>query len=62
MPRSANLDLANDWTMRAAGNLEGVTFTLWRLGLLAALPACVNQPIVRPLGAGKGASGQIRAA
>lgn len=40
------LDLADDWTMRAAGDLHGVALTLWRRGLLAALPDCLNQPIV----------------
>jgi Phosphotransferase enzyme family len=40
------LDLADDWTMRAAGNLAGGSLTLWRRGLLARLPDCINQPIV----------------
>jgi hypothetical protein len=40
------LDLAHDWTMRAAGDLRGATFTLWRKGLLARLPDCIVQPIV----------------
>jgi hypothetical protein len=40
------LDLADDWTMRAAGDLAGTTLTLWRRGLLARLPDCLNQPIV----------------
>ena len=40
------LDLAEDWTMRAAGDLGGATLTLWRRGLLARLPDCLNQPIV----------------
>jgi hypothetical protein len=41
-----HLDLADDWTMRAAGDLGGASLTLWRSGLLARLPACINQPIV----------------
>jgi hypothetical protein len=40
------VDLADDWTMRAAGDLTGVALTLWRRGLLAALPECLNQPII----------------
>lgn len=40
------LDLADDWTMRAAGDLNGVARTLWSRGLLAALPGCLNQPII----------------
>jgi Phosphotransferase enzyme family len=38
--------IADDWTMRAAGDLAGATFTAWRRGLLARLPDCINQPIV----------------
>ncbi len=41
-----HLDLAEDWTMRAAGELVGASFTLWRRGLLARLPQSINQPIV----------------
>ena len=40
------LHIADDWTMRAAGDLTGATFTAWRRGLLARLPDCINQPIV----------------
>jgi hypothetical protein len=40
------LHLADDWTMRAAGDLTSATFTAWRRGLLARLPECINQPIV----------------
>ena len=40
------LHLADDWTMRAAGDLSGASFTAWRRGLLARLPDCFNQPIV----------------
>jgi hypothetical protein len=40
------LHLADDWTMRAAGDLSGASFTAWRRGLLARLPDCLNQPIV----------------
>ena len=40
------LHLADDWTMRAAGDLSGAAFTAWRRGLLARLPDCINQPIV----------------
>lgn len=40
------LHLADDWTMRAAGDLAGASFTAWRRGLLARLPTCINQPIV----------------
>lgn len=40
------LHLADDWTMRAAGDLTGASFTAWRRGLLARLPDCINQPIV----------------
>lgn len=40
------LDLTDDWTMRAAGDFRGVAFTAWRRGLLARLPECINQPIV----------------
>jgi hypothetical protein len=40
------LHLADDWTMRAAGDLSGAAFTAWRCGLLARMPDCINQPIV----------------
>ena len=40
------LQLGEDWTMRAAGDLRGAAFTAWRRGLLARLPDCINQPIV----------------
>ena len=41
-----HLKLDDDWTMRAAGQLGGATLQLWRRGLLARLPSCINQPIV----------------
>ena len=41
-----HLDLAADWTMRAAGSLRGVPLELWERGILRRLPACINQPIV----------------
>ena len=40
------LDLAEDWTMRAAGCLRGAPFELWQRGILRRLPRCFNQPIV----------------
>ena len=40
------LVLADDWTMRAAGVLRGATLELWRRGLFARLPDCLDQPIV----------------
>jgi hypothetical protein len=40
------LDLRGDWTMRATGDLGCKTLQLWEAGLLDALPACINQPIV----------------
>lgn len=41
-----HLSLDDDWTMRAAGDLRGATFTLWERGLLHRLPDCINQPVV----------------
>ena len=41
-----HLDLAVDWTVRAAGDLRGAPLTLWERGILARLPECFNQPIV----------------
>ncbi len=40
------LAMADDWTMRAAGVLGGATLELWRRGLFARLPDCIDQPIV----------------
>ncbi|HET6168364.1 MAG TPA: aminoglycoside phosphotransferase [Marmoricola sp.] len=40
------LDLASDWTMRASGFDGFAPVELWRRGVLAALPACIRQPIV----------------
>jgi hypothetical protein len=40
------LHLADDWTMRAAGDFNSASFTAWRRGLLARLPDCINQPII----------------
>jgi hypothetical protein len=55
-----HLDLAEDWTMRASGDLRGAPLTLWERGVLARLPDCFNQPIVgvaREPGAGDTRSG-----
>src|ERR1700733_12652779 len=41
-----HLDLAEDWTRRASGCLRGAPLLAWERGLLARLPACLNQPIV----------------
>jgi Phosphotransferase enzyme family len=41
-----HLDLAEDWTMRASGCLRGASLLAWERGILARLPACLNQPIV----------------
>jgi hypothetical protein len=41
-----HLRLKDDWTMRAAGDLRGAPLTMWRRGLLAKLPDCINQPII----------------
>lgn len=40
------LDLASDWTMRTAGCLVPAAVQLWRRGILARLPECLDQPIV----------------
>ena len=40
------LDEAGDWTLRAAAVPETPPVALWRNGVLAALPGCINQPIV----------------
>jgi hypothetical protein len=40
------LDLADDWTMRASGCLRGAPLVLWERGILSRLPGCFNQPIV----------------
>jgi hypothetical protein len=40
------LDLAEDWTMRAAGSLRGASLELWERDILTRLPSCFNQPIV----------------
>jgi hypothetical protein len=40
------LDRRRDWTLRASGMLRGVTTEMWARGLLAALPDCLEQPIV----------------
>jgi Phosphotransferase enzyme family len=40
------LDRSRDWTMRAAGVLDGVPLHLWRRGVLERLPDCFYQPIV----------------
>jgi hypothetical protein len=36
----------DDWTMRAAGVLQGASLLIWQRGLLQRLPECLNQPIV----------------
>ena len=41
-----HLDPSVDWTMRASGSLRGVSLELYERGILARLPACLNQPIV----------------
>jgi hypothetical protein len=41
-----HIDLAEDWTMRAAGCVRGAPLMLWERGILARLPGCFNQPIV----------------
>jgi hypothetical protein len=40
------LDRRDDWTMRAMGDVHGVTRHLWARGILDALPPCIDQPIV----------------
>ena len=40
------LDIRDDWTMRATGQLAYAPVLLWRRGLLDRLPACFLQPIV----------------
>src|ERR1039457_3721506 len=40
------LDLADDWTMRASGCLRGAPLVLWERGILSRLPGCFNQEIV----------------
>ena len=55
-----HLDLAEDWTMRASGDLRGAPLTLWERGILDRLPDCLNQPIVavaREPGTGPAPSG-----
>jgi hypothetical protein len=55
-----HLDLTEDWTMRASGCLRGAPLVAWERGLLARLPACLNQPIVGVVpvaGAGRPPSG-----
>jgi hypothetical protein len=41
-----HISRADDWTMRAAGQVHGASLVLWQRGLLTRLPACINQPIV----------------
>ena len=41
-----HMSMDGDWTMRAAGVLGGPTLAMWRRGLLACVPDCINQPIV----------------
>lgn len=40
------LDAEHDWTLRAAGVDGGAVLALWRRGILARLPDCIDQPIV----------------
>ena len=40
------LDASVDWTLRAAGIEGGAVLELWRRGILAQLPACIDVPIV----------------
>lgn len=40
------LDAEGDWTVRAAGVEGGAVLELWRRGILARLPDCIDQPIV----------------
>jgi hypothetical protein len=39
------LTVDRDWTMQAAGNLVPTTLTLWRRGIFARLPACLNHAV-----------------
>lgn len=41
-----HFDLADDWTMRAVGDVGCGTLQLWTSGLLDELPDCFRQPIV----------------
>ncbi len=41
-----HLDMAHDWTLRAAGVVGGAVVEVWRRGIFAALPGCIDQPIV----------------
>jgi hypothetical protein len=40
------LDIRDDWTMRATGQLVYAPVVLWERGLLDRLPGCFEQPIV----------------
>jgi hypothetical protein len=51
------LDVRDDWTMRAMGDLHGVSRLLWERGILDLLPACIHQPIVGVARAGNGSRG-----
>lgn len=50
------VELESDWTMRSAGCLVPAPLQLWRRGLLAQLPACIDQPIVGVAQHGRGAA------
>jgi hypothetical protein len=52
-----HLDLATDWTMRASGCLSGAPLVLWERGILARLPASINQPIVAAARLGRSGPG-----
>jgi hypothetical protein len=50
------IELDSDWTMRSAGCLVPAPLQLWRRGLLARLPDCLDQPIVGIAAHGRGAA------
>lgn len=41
-----HLHRADDWTMRATGDIDCRPITVWRHGLLDALPACIDHAVV----------------
>lgn len=51
---------ADDWTMRASGDLRSTTYTAWSRGLLHRLPDCFNQPIVALANDGDGCAVLMR--
>ncbi|WP_019877116.1 phosphotransferase [Sporichthya polymorpha] len=50
------VDLDSDWTMRTAGCLVPAALQLWRRGVLACLPDCIDQPIVGVAASERGAA------